>query len=198
MTDAGRGVVCLSASAASTADWVRRGIVPCHILEYSAWSVVVPASPLSAAPEPYDDALTVLAARHAGTRLCPVIGFFRFEDVAVITARAPGRGAVTRWALRAADGRVVAGAGLPRLTPAGLHRTLASGGPTREVAVRAVRDLWRRDDLSHDEWLVEAMAVLGLPGGRALDGTDPHLGPVIVPHSRSVSGFETAVKDVHQ
>ena len=46
--------------------------------------------------------------------------------------------------------------------------------------------------------LVEVTAVLGLPGGRVLDGTDTHLGPVIAPHARSVTGFESVVKDVHQ
>ncbi|WEV79311.1 hypothetical protein O9K63_05840 [Janibacter cremeus] len=197
MSTAGRGVVCLSATAASAADWVRRGVVPCHVLEHASWSVVVPARAASAAAAPYDDALTVLASRHVGPRLSPAIGLFRFDDVAVVTARAAGR-AQTRWALRDADGRVVGGPDLPPLSPDDLHRALASGAPARRVPVREVRDLWRRGDLSHDEWLVEVTAVLGLPGGRVLDGTDTHLGPVIAPHARSVTGFESVVKDVHQ
>lgn len=197
MSTAGRGVVCLSATAASAADWVRRGIVPCHVLEHASWSVVVPARTSSAATAPYDDALTVLASRHIGPRLGPAIGLFRFDDVAVLTGRAAGR-APTRWALRDSDGRVVGGEDLPRLSPEDLHRTLASGAATRPVPIRQVRDLWHRSELTHDEWLTEVTTVLGLPGGRVLDGTDTHLGPVIAPHARSVAGFESAVKDEHQ
>lgn len=197
MSRAGTGVVCLSASAASAADWVRRGVVPCHVLEHASWSVVVPARAVSAAAAPYDDALSVLASRHVGPRLSPAIGLFRFDDVAVLTARAAGRGE-TRWALRDADGVVVDGPDLPPLTPEDLHRTIAGAGPSRRIPVREVRELWVRSDLTHDEWLLEVTAVLGLPGGRVLDGTDTHLGSVIAPHTRSVAGFESAVKDVHQ
>ncbi|WP_338747925.1 hypothetical protein [Janibacter alittae] len=197
MSTAGRGVVCLSATAASAADWVRRGVVPCHVLEHASWSVVVPARTASAAAAPYDDALTVLASRHIAPRLGPAIGLFHFDDVAVLTARAAGR-APTRWALRDSDGRVVGGPDLPRLTPEDLHRTLAGGATSRLVPIRQVRELWQRTDLAHDQWLVEVTAVLGLPAGRVLDGTDTHLGPVIAPHARSVAGFDSVVKDVHQ
>ena len=196
MSEPVRGVVCLSASAASASDWVRRGVVPCHVLEHAEWSLVVPARSRSAASPPYDDALTVLASRHVTARLSPAIGLFRFDDVAVVTARAAGR-AETRWALRDEDGRVVAGADLPALTPESLHRVRASGPATRPVPIRAVRELWQRADLTHEEWLVEATTVLGLPGARLLEGTDTHLGPVVSPHARSVAGFESVVKDVN-
>lgn len=195
MSEAGRGVLCLSGSAAGAADWVRRGVVPCHVVPHAAWSVVVPATSASAAAAPYDDALTLLAARHVGTRLTPAIGLFRFDDVAVVTAHAGGRDQ-PRWALRAADGQVVAGPDLPRLSPEDLHRTLAGAAGSRLVPVRAVRDLWHRTDLPHDEWLLTATAVLGLPGSRVLDGTDTALGPVIAPAARAVTSFEDVVKDV--
>ena len=42
MTQQGRGVVLLAASSASAVEWVRRGVVPCHVLEHSAWSIVGP------------------------------------------------------------------------------------------------------------------------------------------------------------
>ena len=176
MTQQGRGVVLLSASSARAVEWVRRGVVPCHVLEHSTWSIVVPATSSSAAAAPYDDALTVLAARHVPTAIAPSIGLLEIGDAAVITARAPGRSPI-RWALRGADREVVRGPQLPPLTPESLHRTLAAGSGTREVPIRAVRDL---------------------SGGRVLDGSDTALGPVIAPNPRSVQDFESAVKDVHQ
>lgn len=197
MSQSGRGAVFLSAQVASAIEWVRRGVVPCHVLEHASWSIVVPAVGATDVAAPYDDALTVLASRYVGARLAPGIGLFHIDDTAVVTARAAGRG-TTRWALRAADRAIVAGPQLPALSPADLHRALGSGAPTREVRVREVRDLWERTDLAHEEWLVEAATALGLPGARVLDGTDTDLGPIIRPGARSVTAFESVIKDVHQ
>lgn len=197
MSQSGRGAVYLSARAATAAEWVRGGVVPCHVLEHPSWSIVVPAVGATAVAAPYDDALTVLASRYVGARLAPAIGLFRINDIAVLTARAAGRGP-TRWALRTADRDMVAGRELPALSPEGLHRALGSGAPTREVPVREVRDLWGRTDLAHEEWLVEAATVLGLPGTRILSGADSDLGPAVEPGTRSISTFESTIKDVHQ
>lgn len=131
-------------------------------------------------------------------RLAPAFGLFRIEDTAVLTARAAGVRAVTRWALRSADGELVASRQLPRLTPESVHRVLGTAAHAREVPVRAVRELWERVDLGHEEWLVEAATVLGLPGARVLAGTDTELGPVVRPAPRSVPAFESVIKDVHQ
>lgn len=196
MTQQGRSVVLLSASSARAVDWVRRGVVPCHVLDHTAWSIVVPATVTTAAAPPYDDALTVLAARHAPTPIAPAIGLFAIDDAAVITARAPGRSPI-RWALRAADREIVRGPHLPPLTPEDLHRALAGNPGAREVPIAAVRALWRRTDLTHREWLVEAATVLALPAAAILDGSDTDLGPVISPDERSVNVFESVVKDVH-
>lgn len=196
MTQQGRGVVLLAASSASAVEWVRRGVVPCHVLEHSAWSIVVPATRASVTAAPYDDALALLASRHVGPRLTPSIGLFAMDDTAVVTARA-GR-SPARWALRAADREIVRGPRLPALTPEDLHRTLAGNSGAREVPIREVRALWGRTDLTHLEWLVEVVTVLGLPGGRALDGSDGALGPVISPDESAVRAFESVVKDVHQ
>lgn len=196
MTQQGRGVVLLAASSASAVEWVRRGVVPCHVLEHSAWSIVVPATRASVTAAPYDDALTLLASRHVGPRMTPAIGLFAMDDTAVVTARA-GR-SPARWALRAADREIVRGPSLPPLTPEDLHRTLAGNPGAREVPIGEVRALWARTDLTHLEWLVEVVTVLGLPGGRALDGSDGALGPVISPDESAVRAFESVVKDVHQ
>ena len=196
MTQQGRGVVLLAASSASAVEWVRRGVVPCHVLEHSAWSIVVPATRASVTAAPYDDALTLLASRHVGPRLTPSIGLFAMDDTAVVTTRA-GR-SPARWALRAADREIVRGPRLPALTPEDLHRTLAGNPGAREVPIREVRALWGRTDLTHLEWLVEVGTVLGLPGGRALDGSDGALGPVISSAESAVRAFESVVKDVHQ
>ena len=196
MTQQGRGVVLLAASSASAVEWVRRGVVPCHVLEHSAWSIVVPATRASVTAAPYDDALTLLASRHVGPRLTPSIGLFAMDDTAVVTTRA-GR-SPARWALRAADREIVRGPRLPALTPEDLHRTLAGNPGAREVPIREVRALWGRTDLTHLEWLVEVVTVLGLPGGRALDDSDGALGPVISPDESAVRAFESVVKDVHQ
>ena len=85
MSQPGRGVVLLSASSARAVEWVRRGVVPCHVVEHSAWSIVVTASATSAAAQPYDDALTVLASRHAGPRLTPTIGLFVIVSAFILT-----------------------------------------------------------------------------------------------------------------
>lgn len=197
MTQSGRGAVVLSASVTNAVEWVRGGVVPCHVLEHPSWSVVVPAVSSTEVAAPYDDALTVLASRHVGSRLAPAIGIFHIDDTAVLTARAAGRGA-TRWALRDSDREIVSGPQLPPLTPEGLHRVLGSGAPSRAVPVREVRDLFGRTDLAHDEWIVEAATVLRLPGARVLAGTDTDLGPVIRPGPRSIPSFESVIKDVHQ
>lgn len=196
MSQPGRGVVLLSASSARAVEWVRRGVVPCHVVEHSAWSIVVTASATSAAAQPYDDALTVLASRHVPSPMTPSIGLFEIGDAAVVTARAPGRAPI-RWALRAADREVVRGPQLPPLSPEDLHRTLSSHPAARQVPVSEVRALWGRTDLTHAEWLVEVTTVLGLPGARIIGGADTDLGPVIRPDARSVSAFESVVKDVH-
>lgn len=198
MSQSGRGMILLSASAAAATEWVRGGVVPCHVLEHPSWSVVVPAAPSTGVAAPYDDALTVLASRHVPPRLAPAIGFFHVEETAVLTARPAGARAVTRWALRSSDREVVATRQLPPLTPEDLHRALGSGAPSREVPVRELRELWGRADLRQGEWLVEAATVLGLPGARVLEGTDTELGPVIRPNARSVPAFESVIKDVHQ
>lgn len=198
MSQSSRGVVVLSASATAATEWVRGGVVPCHVLAHPSWSVVVPAAGSTAVAAPYDDALTVLASRHVPPRLAPAFGLFRIEDTAVLTARAAGVRAVTRWALRSADGELVASRQLPRLTPESVHRVLGTAAHAREVPVRAVRELWERVDLGHEEWLVEAATVLGLPGARVLAGTDTELGPVVRPAPRSVPAFESVIKDVHQ
>lgn len=197
MSSTGRGAVFLATSAVNAVDWVRGGVVPCHVVEHAAWSIVVPATESTPVAEPYDDALTVLASRHVGGRLAPAIGLFHIDDVAVVTARAAGR-STTRWALRAGDHEVLAGPRLPRLTPEDLHRALASGAGTRGVPVRELRELWGRLDLRHDEWIVEAATILGLPGARVLAGTDTDLGPIIRPVTRSVAAFESVIKDVHE
>ena len=145
---------------------------------------------------PYDDALTVLASRHVPSPMAPSIGLFEIGDAAVVTARAPGRAPI-RWALRAADREVVRGPQLPPLSPEDLHRTLSSHPAARQVPIRQVRSLWGRTDLTHAEWLVEVTTVLGLPGARIIGGADTDLGPVIRPDARSVSAFESVVKDVH-
>lgn len=196
MTQQGRGVVLLAAPAARAVEWVRGGVVPCHVLEHAAWSIIVPAATTSVTAAPYDDALTVLASRHAGPRLTPAIGLFVIDDTAVLTARS-GRSPV-RWALRAADREIVRGPRLPPLSPEDLHRTLAGNSAIREVPIREVRALWGRTDLTHVEWLVEVATVLGLPGSRVLDGADDSLGPVISPDESAVRAFESVVKDVHQ
>ncbi|GAA8848428.1 hypothetical protein DUHN55_26540 [Helicobacter pylori] len=196
MTQQGRGVVLLAAPAARAVEWVRSGVVPCHVLQHAAWSIVVPAASTSVTAAPYDDALTVLASRHAGPRLTPAIGLFVMDDTAVLTARS-GRSPV-RWALRSADREIVRGPRLPPLSPEDLHRTLAGNPAVREVPIREVRALWGRTDLTHVEWLVEVATVLGLPGSRVLDGADDSLGPVISPDESAVRAFESVVKDVHQ
>ncbi|MFX4288132.1 hypothetical protein ACQBJO_09920 [Janibacter sp. G349] len=196
MTQQGRGVVLLAAPAARAVEWVRGGVVPCHVLEHAAWSIIVPAATTSVTAAPYDDALTVLASRHAGPRLTPAIGLFVIDDTAVLTARS-GRSPV-RWALRSADREIVRGPRLPPLAPEDLHRTLAGNPAVREVPIREVRALWGRTDLTHVEWLVEVATVLGLPGSRVLDGADDSLGPVISPDESAVRAFESVVKDVHQ
>ncbi|GAB3115462.1 hypothetical protein GCM10027055_23350 [Janibacter alkaliphilus] len=192
----GVGLVLLSGGAARAAEWVRRGVVPCHVGEHPAWTMVTPASAVTAAAAPYDDALTLLASRHVGPRQSPTIGLFVIDDAAVITAQAAGWRTVRRWALRGVEREVRPGPELPALRPQDLHRVLASAAPQRRIRLAEITDLWRRTDLTQREWLVEAAQVLGLPGARVLSGQDPAPGPRIDPDPRAVGAFETVVKDV--
>lgn len=197
------GLVLLSGTAASAAEWVRGGVVPCHVAEHSGqtpWALVTPAVAGTAAQEPYDEALTLLAARHVGPRLAPTIGLFVLDGAAVLTAQGGGWRAVRRWALRDEQRRVVRGPDLPPLRPSDLHRVLATSAGARAgelVHVSEVERLWGRTDLTAREWVVEVTRVLRLPGGRVLDGTDAHPGPRVDPDARAVASFESVVKDVH-
>lgn len=188
----------VSGSTSTATDWVRRGVVPCHVATHPSWTVVSPAAPRTAVPEPYDDALTVLAARHVPTRLAPAIGLFAIGGAVVVTAQGPGWRAVKRWALRGRQREMVRGPDLPALRPEDLHRVLATASGQRLVHLSDVVALWGRSDLTDREWLVEATHVLGLPGGRVLDGSDDAPGPRIDPDRRAAGAFQSAVKDVSE
>ena len=199
MTRQGRGVVLLAGSPPKARAWVRGGVVPCHVVAHGAWTIVAPATGRTAARAPYDDPARILSSRHVGSRMAPALGFFVEDSAAWVTARGPGRSR-TRWALRDPDHVVMGGDGLPPLAPEHLHRVLghAAGAGSRPVPLRALHEVWARTDLPHLDWLLELLDVLGLPGGRLLEGSDPEPGPTIGPGPRTVAAFETAVKDAHQ
>src|SRR5699024_2586658 len=73
----------------------------------------------------------------------------------------------------------------------------AAGAGSRPVPLRALREVWGRTDLPHLDWLLELLAVLGLPGGRLLEGGDPEPGPAIGPNPRAVAAFDGTGKDGH-
>lgn len=192
----GTGIVLLAGSQTAAREWVADGVLPCHVQAHGRWTVVSAASSSTLAAEPYDDGATLLASRHVPSRLSPSLGFHLVDDTAVVTAQGAGWRAVRRWALRGSGRRVIAGVDLPALRPPDLHRVLGAVSPERMTPVREVAAWMGREDLTHLEWLIDGLALLGLPGARTLEGSDPEPGELITPDPRSVSAFESVVKDV--
>ncbi|GAA1244361.1 hypothetical protein [Oryzihumus leptocrescens] len=156
----GRGVLLVRGRSDAVAAWSRRGLLPVHVLPLPGWTAVVPAGP-SRARAPYDDALTVLAARPVPSRLRAAVGLFRVEDRAVVSLQPGGWRAIQRWVVWEPGHGVVRSSRLPTARP---DELVAAAGLRDRRAVRDVAGLLHDAGGEAGGLLASLMEVLDLPG----------------------------------
>jgi len=175
-----RGLLLVGGAPATVAAWVRRGLVACHVQPLGRWTAVVPAEPRSRAQPPYDDAVSVLAARPVPHRMRPTIGLFASAGRAVLTVQPRGWRGGQRWLVWEPGRGVIGAPGLVPARPADLVRATGSGRGIGAVLGDPAGDA--------DRLVARVMEVLGLPGADVLrtGGT----GPVVTPSPKAVSRFD--------
>lgn len=191
----GRGLLLLRGRPDAVATWSRRGLVPVHVLPLPGWTAVVPAGPSRAHP-PYDDALSVLAARPVAGRLRAAIGMFLVDDRAVVSLQPAGWRAIQRWFVWEP------GQGLLRVP------RLAPGRPAELVEVAGLRDRRAAEHatgLLHDPGgdaaglLRALMEVLDLPGATLLQGAAAARGAegarLVEPEEHHLATFDSIASD---
>lgn len=193
------GVLLLGGNVAGAAAWAQRGVVPVHVGSVEGWTVVLPAGG-SAAHPPYDDGLSLLAARPVPGRLRPAIGLYAAGGLAVATVQPAGWRAIQRYAVWRPGAGVTPAGGLKLARPSDLVSAAGVEGPAASAEARAeVRDLLRgrgADPLA----VLQALAdVLRLPVAGLLDHSTS---PAALTDHRVVEPAPAAVKrfddTVHQ
>ncbi|HLS40716.1 MAG TPA: hypothetical protein VK038_08140 [Ornithinicoccus sp.] len=160
--DGRAGMLLLRGAVPDVTTWARKGVVPVTVAALEGWTVVLADGPSRAQP-PYDDALTMLAARRVPARLRPALGFFVIDGRAVITAQSgPRHRRGPRWVVWDPDHGVLRPPGLPVAPPAQLVQ--AAGGGDRTELVEILRER----HLDPARLLAAVTVTLGLPGGRLL------------------------------
>jgi hypothetical protein len=166
---------------------VRRGLVACQVVPLGDWSALVPAEPGSRAKPPYDDAVTVLAARRVPARLRPALGFYEVDDRAVVTVSPRGWRSGQRWLVWQPG----PGAGrLPGFEPARISDLAGAAGRTARPA-EVSRVLGDRSG-TVAQVIEDLMTALGLPSLELWRGSvDPdRRGEVVAPTDRAVQRFD--------
>jgi hypothetical protein len=180
-----RGLLLVGGGPASVAAWVRRGLVACQVVPLGRWTAVVPAERVSRARPPYDDAVTVLAARRVPHRLRPCIGAFTSGGRAVLTVQPRGWRGGQRWLVWEPGRGVVTAPGLAPARPVDLVRAAAGGRGLGGVLA---------DPRGDAELLLRRVwGALGLPGVELL--ADGGSGRVVTPSATAVSRFEARVAE---
>jgi hypothetical protein len=187
-----RGLLLLGGKADRVASWVRTGVVAARVVDLEGWTAVCPAEPSSRAAAPYDDALSVLAARPLRGRLRPGLGFFVIEERAVVTVQPKGFRGAQRWMLWAPGRGILHAPHLDELHPEELVRVSGRRGSDEAAALRVV--LGRREGAPLG-WLVELVTALGLPGAGLLSRGQGQSGRLVEPDWRSVAGFDALMAD---
>lgn len=186
------GLLLLRGAPPEVSDWVRRGVVPVTVAPLPGWTAVLPNGPSRAEP-PYDDALTLLAARHVPPKVAPAIGFFAIGGRAVITVQTRSVRRHVRWVVWDPARGVLRPPDLAVAPPQLLLRA-AGGGDRRELV-----EILAERHLAPHKLLAAVTAVLGLPGGRLLIDraeVEDIAGAIDrEPLEREVGYFEDAVKD---
>ena len=191
----GRGLLLLRGRPDAVAAWSRRGLVPVHLVPLPGWTAVVAAGP-SRGPAPYDDALSVLAARPVAARLRQAVGFFLVEDRAVVTVQPGGRRAIQRWTVWEPGRGVLREADLPACRPEDL---VEAAGLRDRRAVRDVAGVLRDHGGQAPEVVTTLMGLLDLPGAALLQ--DPRAAAgldgarLVEPDEHHLATFDSIVSD---
>ena len=175
-----RGLLLVGGGPAAVAAWVRRGLVACHVVPLGRWTAVVPAEAESRALPPYDNAVTVLAARPVPHRLRPGLGAFTSGGRAVLTVQPRGWRGGQRWLIWEPGEGVVVAPGLVQARPVDLVRAAGRG--------RGIGALLADPGGDAHDLLRRVMGALGLPGVEML--REGGAGPVVTPSAKAVSRFD--------
>lgn len=187
-----RGLLLIGARSGRVVPWVRRGVVAARVIDLGRWTAVCPSESASRAAAPYDDALSVLAARPVRGRLRPALGFFVIADRAVVTAQPRGWRSPQRWMLFAPGRGLLHAPHLEELHPEELIRVAGRKGEDVAAPLRAV---FARRDAAPATWLVELVTALGLPGAGLLASGHVPSGDVVEPDWRNVVGFDALMAE---
>lgn len=186
------GLLLVRGAPPEVSAWARRGVVPVTVAPLPGWTAVLPNGP-SLAGAPYDDALTVLAARHVSPKIGPALGFFAIGGRAVITVQTRSLRRRIRWVVWDPTRGIQRPPDLEVAPPSMLLR-VAGGGSKRELV-----EILAERHLAPHKLLAAVTAVLELPGGRLLidrGGVDDLAGAIDrEPSGAEVAYFEDAVRD---
>lgn len=186
---ASRGLLLVSGEPARVAAWVRRGLVPCHVVPLGRWTAVVPAEPVSRTEPPYDDGAMVLASRPVPHRFRPALGFWAVDGRAVATVTPRAWRVTARWLVWEPGQGAVPAPGLRLARALDLAAAVGRPGAGHDVARLVSRPAGGVDDL-----LLDLMELLDVPGGQLLGGP-PEGGAVVEPAARLVARFNARVAD---
>lgn len=185
-----RGLLLVSGETGPVSTWLRRGLVACQVIPLGPWTAVLPTESSSRAEPPYDDAVTVLAARPVPRRLRGALGFFTIDGRAVVTAQAPGWRSAVRWLVWEPGAGVVRAPGLELATPTDL---LAAAG--RQGDPRALAEVVAGRDGRADTVITELLSVLGLPGADLVGPGVGLRGQVVAPTAQAVARFDARMAE---
>jgi hypothetical protein len=185
-----RGLLLVSGEQGPVTAWLRRGLVACQVIPLGGWTAVLPIERSSRAEPPYDDAVTLLAARPVPRRLRGALGFFTVDGRAVVTAQAPGWRGVVRWLLWEPGVGVVRTATLELARPTDL---VAAAG--RSGGERAVAELVAGRGGSADRVITDLLSVLGLPGAELVGPEVGLRGQVVAPTAQAVARFDARMAE---
>ncbi len=187
-----RGLLLVSGGPGPVSGWVRRGLVACQVVPLGNWTAVLPTERHSRAEAPYDDAVTLLAARPVPRRLCGAVGFFTLDERAVVTAQPRSWRGPVRWLVWEPGAGVVHAPGLDLARPSDL---LAAAGRDGDGDERAVAQVVATRNGSADRILTDLMSALGLPGADLVGPAIGLRGQVVAPTAQAVARFEARMAD---
>ena len=189
-----RGLLLVSGGTGPVSTWVRRGLVACQVVALDPWTAVLPTETSSRAEAPYDDAVTMLAARPVPRRLRSALGFFTVDGRAVVTVQGPGWRSGTRWLVWEPGAGLVRAPGLELARPSDL---LAAAGRQvdRSRDPRAVADLVASRDGRADAIILDLLSLLGLPGADLVGPGIGLRGQVVAPTAQAVARFDARMAE---
>jgi hypothetical protein len=185
-----RGLLLVSGGPGPVSGWVRRGFVACQVVPLGSWTAVLPTEARSRAEPPYDDAVSVLAARPVPRRLRGALGLFTVDGRAVVTAQARSWRAVVRWLVWEPGVGVVHAPGLELARPADLLAAARQPG-----AGRAVAEVVAGRNGTADRILTDLLSVLGLPGSELVGPGVGLRGQVVAPTAQAVARFDARMAE---